>query len=124
MSDPLAYHLTFHTYGTWLQGNSKGYVKAPHNKTGESLLTELPNISARYLAEPPFIMSQPMRVVIQHTMQEVCSHRKWGLFAVHVRTNHVHAVISAVEKPEKILNALKSYGTRRLREAGLVSMEQ
>ncbi len=37
---------------------------------------------------------------------------------MNVRTNHVHTVVSAQCKPEKILAALKANATRKLREAG------
>lgn len=35
----------------------------------------------------------------------------------HVRTNHVHVVITANAKPEKVLNDLKVWCSRRLRES-------
>jgi len=37
---------------------------------------------------------------------------------MNVRTNHIHAVITAECKPEKVLAALKANATRKLREAG------
>ena len=36
---------------------------------------------------------------------------------MNVRTNHIHAVITAQCKPEKVLAALKANATRKLREA-------
>jgi REP element-mobilizing transposase RayT len=37
---------------------------------------------------------------------------------MNVRTNHIHTVVSAPCKPEKILTAFKANATRKLREAG------
>ena len=37
---------------------------------------------------------------------------------MNVRTNHIHTVVSAQCKPEKILIAFKANATRKLREAG------
>ena len=37
---------------------------------------------------------------------------------MNVRTNHVHTVVSAPCKPEKVLTAFKANATRKLREAG------
>src|SRR5437762_2944996 len=54
-------------------------------------------------------------------MREVCTFRKYLLRAINVRTNHVHSVVSAMTKPEPILDAFKSYSTRALRKAGLIS---
>ncbi len=50
--------------------------------------------------------------------------REWLLRAVNVRTNHVHATVSAMRKPEGVLNAFKANSTRYLREAQLVSDDQ
>ena len=38
---------------------------------------------------------------------------------MNVRTNHVHAVVSANTKPEQVLSALKANSTRAMREAGV-----
>jgi len=37
---------------------------------------------------------------------------------MNVRTNHVHTVVSAQCKPDKVLAAFKANATRKLREAG------
>jgi len=60
------------------------------------------------------------RAVVERTVREVCHHRHWALLAVSVRTNHVHAVVRADAAPERVMNDLKSYATRRLVEAGLL----
>jgi hypothetical protein len=39
--------------------------------------------------------------------------------AAHVRTTHVHVVIAAKERPERILHDMKAYATRALNQAGL-----
>jgi len=43
--------------------------------------------------------------------------------AVNARTNHVHSVVGAGHKPEAVMNSFKSYATRKLREAKLISDE-
>jgi REP element-mobilizing transposase RayT len=55
---------------------------------------------------------------------EVCQHRNWHLFAAHVRTNHVHAVVSGDCKPEPIMNVFKSYASRRLNERSPASRDR
>jgi REP element-mobilizing transposase RayT len=54
---------------------------------------------------------------VLRTVQEVAKHRGWKLWAVHVRTNHVHIVVTAVEAPEKVMADFKAWASRRLREA-------
>lgn len=43
-----------------------------------------------------------------------------GLCTPNVRTNHVHVVASAPETPERVMNTLKSWSTRRMVEAGVL----
>ena len=47
----------------------------------------------------------------------------WRLHALTVRTNHVHAVVSADEAPEKVMTNFKIWATRRLREHELLDPE-
>ena len=47
---------------------------------------------------------------------EVCRFRGWHAYAVHVRSNHVHIVVSGEEKPEKMIVDFKAYATRALRK--------
>lgn len=56
------------------------------------------------------------RPLVEIAIRDVCAHRQYKLLAVQARTNHVHSVVSAACKPEQVMNAFKSYATRRLRE--------
>ncbi|HTB11778.1 MAG TPA: transposase [Bryobacteraceae bacterium] len=49
-------------------------------------------------------------------MIERCVDRTWILLAAHVRTNHVHIVVEAEAPPERVMNDLKSFASRRLNE--------
>ena len=69
----------------------------------------------------PIVLDAEQRKVVESAVKEVCEHRKYLLRAINVRTNHVHSVVSAMQKPEPILDAFKSYSTRALRRAGLIS---
>jgi REP element-mobilizing transposase RayT len=37
-----------------------------------------------------------------------------------VRSNHVHVIVSGPDRPERVMNAFKSWSTRRPVEAGLL----
>ena len=41
------------------------------------------------------------------------------MLAAHVRSNHVHIVVEAGARPERIMNDLKSYASRCLNRLGL-----
>ena len=124
---PLAYLLTFRTFGTWLHGDERTSVKrdgwniygTPHIQPNE----RLENWMIEEMNQDSFILTGSMRTIVETAVKELCQRRGYGLGAVNVRTNHVHAVISAARKPERISDALKSHATKLLREAGLIGRE-
>jgi REP element-mobilizing transposase RayT len=118
-SSPLAYFLTFTTYGTWLHGRAPGSVDRRHNAVGTPFLppdTRREQESRQTLAEEPYVLDARGRDVVLRTLVEVARHRRWKLWAAHVRTNHVHVVVSAEARPEKVMADFKAYASRRLKE--------
>lgn len=116
----LAYFITFTTYGTWLHGRAPGSVDRAHNVPGTPFLPSDPTVERAMhaaLRQEPYILDARRRQVVLRTIQEVAAHRRWKLWAVHVRCNHVHVVIAAECKPEKVMADLKAWCSRRLREA-------
>jgi REP element-mobilizing transposase RayT len=124
---PLAYFITFTTYGTWVHGRAPGSVLRGHNTPGTPLLPADVNLEhdmTSALRQEPYVLDPPRRSVVLRTIQEVAAYRHWKLWAVHVRTNHVHVVITAACKPEKVMADLKAWCSRRLREAFNESSER
>jgi REP element-mobilizing transposase RayT len=105
-----------------LHGRAAGSVDRAHNVPGTPVIDDdeaRERADFQRLKHPPVIFDTRQRSVIERTIHEVCQHRQWKLHAVHVRTNHVHLVASAPTAPERVMNDLKSYATRRMVEAGL-----
>lgn len=124
---PVAYFITYHTYGTWLHGNENGSVDRYHNLPDTPMLA--PNLAhetyaRRLMKQPPYILDEPRRDVVLRTIQEVCHYRNWLLFAAHVRTNHAHVIVQSPAIPEKVMNDFKAYSSRRLTEAGFENKER
>ena len=71
------------------------------------------------MREPTYLLDAPRRQIVLNTVKEVCNYRGWVLLAAHVRTNHVHLVMHANKLPEKIMNTIKFYSSRRLNAANL-----
>ncbi len=67
-----------------------------------------------------FLLDRAQRNVVDLAIREVCEYRGYSLLAVSVRTNHVHSVVSALCKPEPVMDSFKAYATRKLREANLL----
>jgi REP element-mobilizing transposase RayT len=115
----LAYFLTFTTYGTWLHGRDPGSVDRNHNEYGTPVLPVDPareQECRERMKEPPYQLDAPRRKTVLETIQEVLRHRGWRLWAVHVRSNHVHLVVTAAAKPEKVMSDVKAWCSRRLKE--------
>ncbi len=121
---PLAYFITFHTHGTWLHGHAQGSVDPQHNRIGTPHIAPSPVLRARdaaNLGHAPTLLGVPEREVVRGTIHSVCARREWPIHALNVRTTHVHIVVASPTPPERVMNDLKAWCTRRLREAGLVA---
>jgi REP element-mobilizing transposase RayT len=121
---PLAYLITFRCYGTWLHGDERGSMDRKHNVYGTPRIapnSKLEASDAVRLRHSTITLDAPQRAVVEKAIREVCSHRQYFLRAINVRTNHVHAVVSAAGKPEPVMDAFKAYATRSLRTAGPLS---
>ena len=120
--EPLAYFITFTTYGAWLHGREAGSVDPGHNWPDTPVLPANPLKEAEAhaaMAQQPYCFDELRRATVLVTIREVCQHRGWQLIACHVRTSHVRFVVQARATPEKVMNDCKAYASRRLTEAGL-----
>lgn len=94
---PLAYLITFRSYGTWLHGDQRGSVDRFHNHCGEPFLPRNDDWlrqDARLLKQPAVTLNPDQRLTVEHAIRETCEMRNWFLRAFNVRTNHVHIVVS------------------------------
>ena len=118
---PLAYLITFRTYGTWLPGDERGSIDRFHNQfrgprvTPNAILREQ---SLKKLKGPPVYLDAQRRALVNDAIVEVCNYRRWKLYAINVRTNHAHSVVAAIASADRTLNDFKAYATRRLRKDG------
>jgi hypothetical protein len=91
--NPLAFHLIWTTYGTWLPGDARGWVEAgvpgvqPPDPGREDRAREL-------MAESAVVLSPEQRRIVTQTIQDHARVRGWVLHAVNVRSNRVHVVVT------------------------------
>jgi REP element-mobilizing transposase RayT len=110
----LACMLTWTTYGTWLQGDRRGYVKNAE---------VLPADDDRYRANQIQMKCQVVRLsmkqrsIVQKTIVEVASKAGHNIFALAVATNHVHLLIEPAGQPFGRLVSRYKNTTRRAIEA-------
>lgn len=119
---PLAFLITFRTYGTWLHGDERGSVNRFRNQyKTERLPPEKKWLekNSQRLTREIVVLDAAQRHCIEAAARETCEIRNWHLHAINARTNHVHSVVSiGKKKPEIALNAFKANATRKMRENG------
>jgi len=125
---PIAYLITFRTYGTWHHGDERLSVgRNGTNVYGSAMIQ--PNVPLAEMmkerqAQRTLILEQDHRIIVAEALTEVCDFRGYDIRATNVRSNHAHVVVSGAVKPEKIVNDFKVYATRRLREKGAFSSDR
>ena len=118
---PLAYHIVFRCYGTWLHGDASGSTH--HSKTtyGSPFIGPDPHWQHREnvsMKQPQYHLDEPHRKLVLEAVKGVCSYREWELIVMHVRSTHVHVIVSADDKPERVMKDFKIYASRALNKAG------
>ena len=117
--EPLAYFLTWTTYGTWLPGDGRGWNRKDEAEIQPAnvLFLEMARLEMK---EPEFRLSVAHRRIVEETVRDHCCKRDWHLHTVNARSNHVHVVVTAAGyKPEIVRDQFKAWCTRRLKEAGV-----
>jgi len=129
----LAYFITFTTCGTWLHGTSKGKgsVDAEHNAYGSAFVqpdADRLATAPKRMMQPPYIMDAARRAVVRDAIVELGDEKGWRVWAVHVRSNHVHVVITADREPGSSDERLQGAGVvgaepGRVRRAGMAPVD-
>lgn len=118
--EPIAFFITFRTYGTWLHGDQRGSVNRHRNLYGTSKIRPEPKwleINSNRLSAKPVILNARQRACVKKAITETCRIRSWNILALNIRTNHIHIVVTALGKPPgTVLNAFKANSTRLMRE--------
>ena len=118
---PLAYFISFRSFGTWLHGDQRGSVDRFHNVYGTPRLGPEPareRYECSIMTRPPVRLNSKQRAAAEKGIRETCQFRQWTLWAVNVRTNHVHVVVTANCSSKKARSVLKANATRVMRESG------
>jgi len=115
LPDPLAYFLTWATYGTWLPGDERGWVEYAR---GWQLPDPARKLEAEaQMTEDACVLSAEQRKIVEATIAEHCRIRNWVLRAVNCRSNHLHVVVTALGyHPNVVREQFKAWCTRRLKE--------
>jgi REP element-mobilizing transposase RayT len=114
-SEPLAFFLTWTTYGSWLPGDDRGWVDGRGGCHAPEPLRAA--AARRRMTEETVTFEGPQRVAVEEAIAAHCRVRGWHLHAVQCRLQHVHVVVTAIERaPGDVMTQLKSWCTRALKE--------
>ncbi len=111
--EPIAYFITWTTYGTWLLGDERGWWGKGELQRPNDLFREM---AASDMKETAFILSPDDREIVEKTIARHCDIRGWTLHAVNARSNHVHVVVTAPGyEPKTARDQFKAWCTRHLK---------
>ncbi|MEO7658062.1 MAG: transposase [Pyrinomonadaceae bacterium] len=120
----LAYMITFRCYGTWLHGDERGSVgRRRSNIYGNAKIKPsetLRRIDTDNIVGSPFNLGAIERKIVDDAIREVCHVRGYRLFALSVRTNHVHLVVNNGGNVERMMDSFKAYSTKALRNTNRI----
>lgn len=123
MGEPVAYLITFTTYGSRLHGDERGTVDSRSNMLGEPRIasnTPWREFEAGTLKAKPVVLTAGQREWALKALVDLCDVKSWWLGAANVRTNHIHFVAGFRGTPERAMTATKGAITAGLRAQGLL----
>ncbi len=123
-SAALAFFITFRCYGTWFHGDERGSVdRRFSNCYGETKIEpnkRLEIAESRQAKAPPFILAPNMRTLVEKAIRDLCIVREYSLYALNVRTNHVHLVVGNSGKVERMMDSFKAFSTKALKTSSAI----
>ncbi len=114
MAEPIAYFITWATYGTWLPGDERGWVEYRHGWQLPDPVRKLE--AAAKMTEDACRLDPEQRDAVHEQVAETCRYRGWTLHVVNCRTNHLHVVVTAPVHPKIVRSQLKAWCTRKLKK--------
>ena len=117
MPETLGYMITWTTYGTWLQGDKRGFVKKgviyPANKS-------LADSNRQRLAKTPIKLSKNHRQKVANAIFEKAKQLNQKIYALSVFSNHIHLVAEYTTTPVgRVVTHYKNAAQVALRNQGL-----
>ncbi len=113
MSDrPLAYHITFGTYGMRLHGDARGTVSRQQNEFGEPIIgrdTRWEALEEQTLRFEPVKLVLSQRMVIEALLPMICQRGGWLYHQGAAQPDHVHLLLSTSAEGKAVRSWLKRW---------------
>ena len=119
MGDVIAYMLTWTTYGSWLQGDERGWVRDGKIYQPNKALFKANKESQK---QDEFVLSKMHIEKIRDEIYENAKSLNQHIFALAVCKNHIHLLANNIDKPIHIIGGYyKSKTTKLLKRLGVES---
>jgi len=117
MAKTLGYMVTWTTYGTWLQGDERQYVKDGQILPANNALAAA---NIRALTKNPVRLSFNQRRIVEEAIKQKAIRFGQQIYALAVCTNHVHLVAKYIPRPiGVVVQRYKNCAVRALRKTGV-----
>jgi REP element-mobilizing transposase RayT len=116
MRKTLGYMVTFTTYGTWLQGDERGWVK---RGTVYEENAELYKVNENHMRGKAVRLKKKEKEIVQEAICRKAEALGEKILAVSVWSNHVHIVLGYSGRPvEEMVRIYKNTTSAALRRSG------
>lgn len=102
----IGYMLTWRTYGTWLQGDERGYVKDGKLLNQNETLEQINKIN---LKKQPIKFNSKQKEIVKDSIIQKAKRLNQKVFALTVLSNHIHLLVE--KKQESIETTAALYKT-------------
>ena len=116
MRKTLGYMVTFTTYGTWLQGDERGWVKKGSVYEGN---TELHKVNEGHMKGKAVRLGKREKEIVQEAICKKAETSGEKILAISVWSNHVHIVQEYSGRPvEETVRIYKNTTSAALKRSG------
>jgi REP element-mobilizing transposase RayT len=113
MAKTLGYHITFTTYGTWLQGDKRRWVKDGKTYNPNRELYER---NKKRVEDKKIVLNKRERDIVSETILRKAEEISEKILAILVWSSHVHIVIKYSGRPvEELVRIFKNSAAAALR---------
>ena len=109
---PMAYHITFGTYGTRLHGDARGTVDRRMNWPGEPIIGSDASWWGQErdrLRYPPVVLTGEQMGHAQASVPDICTRGGWQHHTCAAGPDHVHVVLTCEAEGERVRMWLKRW---------------
>ncbi len=108
--------LAWATYGTWLQGDERGYVRDGKIRRGNKGLVQANKLSQ---TQSPVKLSKAQQQLVREAIVQEAALRGQRIYALSVKATHIHIVVQDIGQPiGNMVAYYKKAGRQALKATG------